>query len=354
MSIGQLAPVETMGPLEIFGSGSLDGILSKIAQDAKSQEMDISSEHGRKELASLAYKIARSKTFIDDLGKKLGEDAQKQINAINSERKKAREFLDSLKDEIRKPLTDWENLEKGRLAAHETEIARIIEIGRFVETSWQTIGQELVMSKIAEIKSIDRIWQEFASRADKEISITLSKLDVSLKQIKSRDEERAELERLRTAEAVRLQNEREQKIAFDAAQSAKQAAEKAAKAEAERVAIESERVHQNILKEKKAAEEKIEAAKREKLEIEKRAKEIAFRAEAEKKRAVEAERNKIELEKQAALDAEKKREANKKHAAKINNAILSGLIAIGLSEESGKSVITAILSGKIPNVKITY
>ncbi|WP_277750417.1 hypothetical protein [Croceibacterium ferulae] len=38
---------------------------------------------GRKAIASLAAKVARTKTAIDDAGKKLNEEARAKINAVS-------------------------------------------------------------------------------------------------------------------------------------------------------------------------------------------------------------------------------------------------------------------------------
>ena len=42
---------------------------------------DLTTEKGRKAIASLAYKVARTKTAIDEAGKALNEDARALINA---------------------------------------------------------------------------------------------------------------------------------------------------------------------------------------------------------------------------------------------------------------------------------
>ncbi len=116
-----LALIETITAVELFKPGALDPILERIEKEALEQaaSLEISTEVNRKALASLAYKIARSKTYIDDCGKDLTEDMRKSVNAINAERARAREKMESLKDRVRKPLTDWEDVEKARVACHE-------------------------------------------------------------------------------------------------------------------------------------------------------------------------------------------------------------------------------------------
>jgi DNA recombination-dependent growth factor C len=52
-------------------------------------------------------------------------------------------------------------------------------------------------------------------------------------------------------------------------------------------------------------------------------------------------------------DAQAKREANKAHKAKINNAALSALVDGGISEECAKACVILIASGSVPNVQIS-
>ena len=80
----------------------------KVAQEVAGHEPDLSTDKGRKAIASLAYKVTRTKTAIDEAGKKLTEDKKKEIAAVDAERKAIREKLDALAAEVRKPLTDWE------------------------------------------------------------------------------------------------------------------------------------------------------------------------------------------------------------------------------------------------------
>lgn len=320
--MNQLTVIESMNPIEIFSNNNMDNILAKIKEEALAQNSDISSDAGRKGVASLAYKIARSKTFLDDLGKGLGEDAQKKLNAINAERKKARDFLDSLKEEVRKPLTEWEGIEKARVAGHEKAIADIVAIGVLCEQNWQTLTAQQAIDKAVEAGLlINRDWQEFKVRAQDEIDKAIVKANVALKSIRDRQAEREELERLRAAEAERVQKERETQIAAKAAESAKLEAEQAAKAEADRVAAQTAKELQAAIREKILAEQN------------------AFAAEKEQK---------------AKAEADQKRELDKVHCAKVNNAILFALVGIGIDEANAKNIIFHIVSGKIPNTKITY
>ena len=63
-----LVRLESCTAVQIFGPGFIDPLLDQLEAEAKAEaaKLDISTEANRKALASLAYKVARSKTFIDD------------------------------------------------------------------------------------------------------------------------------------------------------------------------------------------------------------------------------------------------------------------------------------------------
>jgi len=92
--------------------GAIDLILKEVHDLADAWEeqndLDIQNDKDRKEIASFAYKIARTKTTIDNYGKELVSGVKAKIKAIDSARKRARDELDQIKDGIRKPLTEWE------------------------------------------------------------------------------------------------------------------------------------------------------------------------------------------------------------------------------------------------------
>lgn len=341
--MNQLTVIQTMSPQDIFTSGNLDTILGKISEEVKAHPVDISTNAGREEIKSLAYKIARSKTFLDDLGKKLGEEARVKLNAINAERKKACDHLDNLKEDFRKPLTEWENAEKNRVADHEKYLKNIVDIGIQVEMSWQTLTSEFINQQLGYLDSGNRNWEEFSIRAKNEIQITRIKLHEAIDRKTRHEAEQAELTRLRADAQERLKKDHEEKIAA----AARHEAEQKAKAEAADAARKSEQDRLKIIQEKEESDRRAAQAIKDREEAE-------ARAEREKLEAVEKEKQRAERERLAAIEAEKVREKNREHAAKINNAVLTALSCIGVDEDMGKKIITEIVSGRVPHTKITY
>ena len=103
-----LSTLEQVNPLVIFKTGGMSSILSAIRSEVLRDLPDTSTDKGRKEIAANAHKVAKSKVFLDNLGKQLADDLNAKLKPINAERKLARDTLDDLKCEVRQPLTEWE------------------------------------------------------------------------------------------------------------------------------------------------------------------------------------------------------------------------------------------------------
>ncbi len=308
-----LIPLESVNAVEVFTGGGLDDLLARIRAEAVTLVPNVKTVAGRKEIASIAYKVSRSKTAIDDAGKALVADLKKQTGDIDSARKKARDTLDALRDEVRKPLTDWEaeqeRIERERVEAEERARA------------------EAEAARLADI-----------ARREEEIRAREEAVRVA---------EEAERQRVAAENAERERVQREARLQAEAAENAKREATAA------------------IERAEREAREANERAAREAAEAEQREKDAAARAEREKAEAVAAaerrardEADRAERERQARADAQRKEEearaADVEHRRAINRAAMAALIALGISEADAATVITAIVQGKVPAVAIRY
>ena len=354
-----IALIEIKNPLVVFSTPQgLDPVIDAIEKEAKSLHADISTEEGRDTIRSLAFKIAKSKTALDKMGKDLTEDQRKLIDAVNAERHRAWDRLEALQHTVRKPLTEWEDAEKNRVAGHEAAIAYIESLAVF-HTGWPTVAE--VNERAEQFGKIaPRNWQEFQMRYDyavKTVSDTLEKL---LADATKRENEAAELERLRREEAERKQKEHETRIAAEAAEKAKKAAEEkaAADAEAERIRTENER--KKIEAEKQAAIDAAAKAESERLAAIEKAETDRVAAEEKAKReqeaAVQRERDRADAVKKAEEAETARREADKEHRKKINNEALNAINAVldASKSDMARSIVEAIAKGQIPHVKIGY
>ncbi len=103
-------PKETA--LQVFQQANgLDPYLQQIRAEIDSFVPDVSTKKGRDAIASIAHKVARSKTALDNVGKELVAELKEIPKKIDAERKRMRDTLDAWKDEVRAPLNEWEQAE---------------------------------------------------------------------------------------------------------------------------------------------------------------------------------------------------------------------------------------------------
>ena len=127
-----LLKIDKMTPEQIFAPGTMDPILEAIRTEVTRQaaKLDISTEQNRKALGSLAFKVTKSKTFIEGQRKSLVAAEKKRLAAIDSEGRRIWDILEGIAAEVRKPLTDWEQIDKDRVASHESLIMKLLECGQ--------------------------------------------------------------------------------------------------------------------------------------------------------------------------------------------------------------------------------
>jgi colicin import membrane protein len=350
-----LVVLNTLTPAAIFAPGGVQDVLDKIAREVRSIEKDISTKAGREAVAALAYKVARSKTALDKMGKDLGQEHYDAWKSITAERARISSELDALKDEVRKPLTDWENAEKDRVAGHEAAIAAFEAMLNF--DTPPTAAK--IMERIKALANREpRQWQEFVKKASDVIMRIERDLDIMHQVAKTHEAQIEELEMLRAQEIERQQKERDARIAAEAAEKARIEAEQKAAREAEAAARAAEAERNRIEREKAAALAKAAQAEADrKAAAEKAERDAKAAAEAADRRqaaAIEAERKRVADEAARMARETAAREADKAHRAKINNAAMAALEQILPSKDLAKAVITAIAKGEIPHIKIEY
>jgi len=352
-----LVHVEAMTALEIFKPGAIDPIIEGIEAEVRSQaaQLDISTEANRKALASLAFKVAKSKTFVESQRKALVADEKKRLAKIDEEGRRIWNRFEALQDEVRKPLTDWENAEKSRIADHEAALKEIEAAAVECQMNYARSGSAIIQSRIESIEKDCRDWEEFGQRAAGVKAVALNSMRRCVADAQKLEEERAESERLRAEAAERAIKEREEA----AAKAAKEKAEKEAAALAEYEARKAEGERQRLENERLQAEARAKQAEAQRIAAEqaaeRRAKEAAEQAKRDQEAAIERERQRVAAEAERERQAAEKREANKKHKAKINREAAAALekncvLDAGVAE----LIVIAIAKGLIPNITIAY
>ncbi|MEN7471021.1 MULTISPECIES: cell envelope biogenesis protein TolA [Providencia] len=310
----ELVVIEQATALDLFTAPEkvnqmLEHIKSLAEEERKELDSDFSVAKNRKAFASLAYKVAQTKTYIDKEGKAVVDKLKELPKKVDASRKLFRDELDALSTEIRKPLTEWEEQEEAREEAEA--LKKQIELDH---------EEALQMNELFDLRKAEEERQRIA-----------------------REEEM----KRQAAEQARLEAERKAQQEIEAAarreREAKEAAERAEREKQEAI----QRAEQ--------------AAKEAKEKAERDAKEAQERAEREKQLAIEAERKKAQEAEQARLAEEErkrqeeaKRQADKEHRRKYNQETLQALVSNGFDEKLATEFIKLVASNKIPHMTMNY
>ncbi len=331
-----------------FNQDNLDNLVSGIEEEARSFVFDMSKAKDRKECASIAYKVARSKTTLDKHGAALVKDIKAKAKAIDTTRKSMRDRMDALKEKVRQPLTEWEQAEEQRQADIQQRIAAF----KSAPERANPMDAEAVQALINELSGIevDASFAEFSADATSAKEHALQLLDgvLAKKQLAELQAKQAETDRIAREEQARIEQEEQAKqarIAHDKAIAEKAKADAEAQAKAERERLELEKI-----KAEQAAEQAQAKAEFERKESERRAKEAA---EAAKREAERKEQQRLAAE-QAEIERKQKQAQDQAHRAKIFSEALQDFTDLGVSQEDAAAVLELIEQNKISHVTINF
>ena len=328
--------------LNFFKDGSnLDGLYNVVETKARALVADVTTADGVSKIKSTARQIASIKKRVDDIGKDVVAELKDLPKQIDANRKKWREDMEALQDEIRKPVTEIENRQK--------EIEEI----RATHGKLALSGSEEIKAAIETIDKIELTgdkWKESLDAAAAAVKAEKGALEVMLNAALKKEAEARELEELRKKQEEAERIIREQKIREEAERKAREEAE--ARAAAEKARLE-----------------------REKAEAERKAAEAEKAAQEAREREAEARRNQAtaSVDNGAQATAPVKRPSRwTDEQKKVNSAILARFAEIiraslpkhiaGHSDqgyelaanEAAKEIIKAIACGKIENIKVEY
>ena len=352
LAIIEIAP--DMAPA-IYVENGLDSFLEKIRAGVN-EVPDLSTAKGRARIASLAAQVSRSKTAVEKPGRDYLKRLKEQPKVVEAELRRFVTECDQLRDEVRRPLTEWEDAEKARTEALQQRLVDLRALADVIDTSGNYLPSADIQARILEAKSVvlDDSWQERAAEAGVAKDSTIQQLEESLVIAQKREHEAAELDRLRKEAEEKARLEREENIRREAAEQAKRDAEAKAQAEIDAAA---RRESEARAATERAEREKIEAQQK----AEREAKAAAEKAEQEKNAAIAAERRRQEEAESARLaeqkriaEEEARRAADKEHRRSINRQAIADLIESGLTQEMAEKALIAIASGKVSAVSIKY
>ena len=317
----ELVIVEPKNALTVFTApDEIEAILLKVEQEVGSFVPDVSTKKGRDAIGSLGLKIAKTKTYLDGLGKDLVDEYKEIPKKIDANRKTVRDRLDALKAKTLKPREEWEaeqeSIRLAKLEEADYEIALLMN-DKFdrdaAEAKAEAERQRIAHEEELKRQAAEQAKREAAEAAQREIDAAAA--------------------REREALLAKERAEREAKEAAELAERNRIAAEQQAEAD------------------KKAAAEKAERDKQEAIAEEKR----KAQAEADriKREADEKERVRLAEEKRIADEAAA-RAADIEHRRTINRQSVAELVAAGLPADCAQKCVEAIAKGAVAAIRITY
>lgn len=315
----------------LYVPNGLDAYLERIRAEVN-EVPDLSTKKGRDRVASLAASVSRSKTAIEKPGREYLKRLKEAVRPAEAEIKRFVDACDALRDETRRPLTEWE-AEQERIAAEKAAEEERLRIEAEEKAAAEALKKQI--------------------ESDHEMALLMNDAFDREAKAKAEEEERQRIaheEELKRQAAEQAKREAEEKAAAELAAAKKREEDAiAAKAQAELLAKQAQ---------ERAEQEAKEAQER----TAKLAQEAREQAEREKQEAIAAEQRKAQEKEAARLAEEKriaeeavKREADVKHRKAVGSDIVKALTAnSSISRDQAIEVLTALMNGLVPHTKINY
>lgn len=326
---------------QFFADGeNLQKVADRIETLARGLVADVSTKEGISQIKTAARQIASVKKKVDDLGKTVVAELKALPKIIDKNRADFRERMESLQEEIRRPVTDIEERQKA------------IDDIKGTHFACAACNSQELAAKIEELETqraavTAEVWKEAYEEVLKAFDAEIGALSTMKSAAEKREQEARELEELRKKQEEAERIIREQKIKEEAERKAREEAE--ARAAAEKARLEREKAEA----ERKAAE------------AEKRAQEAqeAARKAAQQQNAPTAPAATAPTPMSKTLPAAKPSAWTQEQKA-INNDIVKAIAAIiaerlqGFTangyELAAREIVKAIVNNKINHLSVSY
>lgn len=306
----------------------LDSILMQIADAARAEaaQFDGDTEAGRKGLKAVAAQVSKLAKSIAEEGKEIVRDVKARVAIVDRNRIDGEAYLKELRDEIKRPATEYENHQKELKERSEAVLAELrsfafaVKDGKFLSSA--EIQQRIDRLNEIKVTAYDFMQAEIDATVMQMEEVLASNLQAAQEKERQEAELAAKEEELKKAAAAA----HEAQIRREAEEAAKQAA---AKREAELLA-EAEAA--------KAAAKKAEEA-------------AAAEIKSMKSSAAQREAELLAAAKTTPVSIEN---ADEETQRRVNNAVVSSLIDAGCTKPVAVKILERIINSEIPHVSINY
>ena len=330
---------------QFFADGeNLQKVADRIETLARGLVADVSTKEGVSQIKTAARQIASVKKKVDDLGKTVVAELKALPKIIDKNRADFRERMESLQEEIRRPVTDIEERQKA------------IDDIKGTHFACAACNSQELAAKIEELETqraavTAEVWKEAYEDVLKAFDAEIGALSTMKSAAEKREEDARRLADLEAKQAEADRIIREQKIKEEAERKAREEAE--ARAAAEKARLE---------REKAEAERKAAEAERARQEAEERARREAMQREQERAQA----QARMAQEPAPAVHAAPAQKPSKwtPEMKAINNDIVKAIAAIiaerlqgftvGGYEVAAREIVKAIVNNKINHLSVRY
>lgn len=347
----------------IFGHNSLNQFVEAVRSAVINEVPDLSTDKGRKRIASLAATVARSKTAVDDAGRLYLKKLKEQPKVIEAELRQFEADMNALRDQVRAPLNEWQAKKDAEEAKVQAAIDQVV--ARFTLPADATADEiQSALFGLEQEPLTEEVFGAKLEEAEAKRAYGITVLNEQLGKRQQYEREQAELvENRRKIAAL----EEEKRI--------KDAADLAVANERARVEREQQEKRDADAKRVREAEDTARRAQQQLDDANQRAEDERRQSEQRQQQAAadarqqaldeQAERDRLqrEAEEQKERD-DQARAANRAHCGAINKAAVEALLLVNLSADGqpesfmsgaeAKAIITAIIRGQIPAVTIAY
>lgn len=354
----------------IYVAGGLQQFIDLVKGEVLGEVPDLKTRKGRERIASLAAKVSKSKTAVEKPGRDYLRHLKEMPKVVETELREFVTKMDTLRDETRRPLTEWEAAEDARIDRHNDRL-------NWLKTLADDLGElnSLQLKGLiaeAEGMQLGAHWEEFEAEAGAVKDKVLSALRAALTKRETFEAEQAELARLRRAEEERAEQDRIRAAQEAAVEAERQRVAQAQQAEREAAARrEQELIDQAAAQEREAENQrlqlKLQAEQADRARIQAEADRVAAEQRMEQERQAAArrqeeaaeqarqeERRRADAAAAETLRQQEARERDEAHRRSINRAALEAFMAEGMPESCAKMAVKLIAQRKIPNITISY
>lgn len=330
---------------QFFADGeNLQKVADRIETLARGLVADVSTKEGISQIKTAARQIASVKKKVDDLGKTVVAELKALPKIIDKNRADFRERMESLQEEIRRPVTDIEERQKA------------IDDIKGTHFACAACNSQELAAKIEELETqraavTAEVWKEAYEEVLKAFDAEIGALSTMKSAAEKREEDARRLAELEAKQAEADRIIRKQKIKEEAERKAREEAE--ARAAAEKARLE---------REKQEAERRAAEAEMARQEAEDRARREAMQREQERAQA-QARMAQEPAPAAPAAPAQKPSKWTPEMKA-VNKAIVEAIAAIiaerlqGFTangyEVAAREIVKAIVNNKINHLSVRY